>query len=82
MIGDVVVGLVMEIFMINYVFNIEVVFIGGGIGMSQNIFGVKDVEFFVFYGIYIKEVDGDNYIDIEVVFEVKVFFILFYRVFQ
>ncbi len=68
--------------MTNHALNIEVVFIGGGIGTGQNIFGVKDVESFVLHGTHIKEVDGDNHIDIEVVLEAKALLIPLHRVFQ
>ena len=80
--GDAVAGPVMEIFMTNHALNIEVVFIGGGIGTGQNIFGVKDVQPFVLHGTHIKEVDGDNHIDVEVILEAKALLIPFHGVFQ
>lgn len=68
--------------MVDNVFNIEVIFVGGGVGVGQYIFGVKDIQFFIFYCVYIEEIYCDDYIDVEVIFQVKVFFILFYGVFQ
>lgn len=68
--------------MVDNVFNIEVIFVGGGVGVGQYIFGVKDIQFLIFYCVYIEEIYCDDYIDVEVIFQVKVFFILFYGVFQ
>ena len=68
--------------MANNAFDIEVIFIGGGIGTRQHIFGVKDVQAFVLHCPHIKEVDGDNHIDVEVVLKAEALFVPFHGVFQ
>ena len=68
--------------MTNHPLDIKIVFIGGGIGTGQDIFGVKDVESFVLHRAHIKEVDGDNHIDVEVVLEAKALLIPFHGIFQ
>ena len=65
--GHAIAGPVMEIFMTNHALDIQVIFIGRGIGTRQYVFGVKDVKAFVFHGAHVEEVDGDNHIDVEVV---------------
>ncbi len=56
-------------------FDIEVVFIGGGIGTRQHILGVKDVKAFILHRAHIEEVDGDDHIDVEIVFEAEALFV-------
>ena len=73
--GDAVAGPVMEIFVTNDAFDIQIVFIGRGIGTRQHVFGVKDVKPFVLHGAHIEEVDGDNHINVEVVLETKAGFV-------
>ena len=45
--GHTVTGSVMEIFMADNAFDLEVIFIGCGVGTRQHIFGVKDVKTFI-----------------------------------
>ena len=64
--GDAVAGPVMEIFVTNDAFDIQIVFIGRGIGTRQHVFGVKDVKAFVLHGAHV---------DVEVVLETKAGFV-------
>ena len=68
--------------MTNDAFNIEIIFIRRGIGTRQHIFGVKDVQPFILHRPHIKEVDGNDHIDVEVVFETKALFIPLHGIFQ
>ena len=52
-------------------FDIEVVFIRCGIGTRQHVFGVKDVKAFILHCAHVEEIDGDDHIDVEVIFEAK-----------
>ena len=61
--------------MTNDALNIEVIFIGRGIGTGQHVFRVKDVEAFVLHRPHIEEVDGDDHIDVEVIFETETGFV-------
>ena len=56
-------------------FDIEVVFIGGGIGTRQHVFGVKDVQAFVLHCAHVEEINGNDHIDVEVIFEAKALFV-------
>ncbi len=55
--------------------DIEVIFIGGGIGTRQHIFGVEDVKAFVLHRAHIEEIDGDDHVDVEVIFEAETLFV-------
>ncbi len=56
-------------------FDIEVIFIRGGIGTRQHVFGVKDVKTFILHRAHVEEIDSNNHIDVEVIFETKARFI-------
>ncbi|MNW66087.1 hypothetical protein D3C74_445260 [compost metagenome] len=56
-------------------FDIEVVFIGRSVGTRQHVFGVKDVQAFVLHRAHIKEVDGNDHIDVEIVFQAETLFV-------
>ena len=73
--GDAVTGPVMEILVADDAFDIKVVFIGSGVGTCQYVFGVKDVETFILHRAHVEEIDGDDHIDVEVVFEAETFFV-------
>lgn len=73
-----IVSLVMEIFMCYDMFDVFVVFVGCCFWFCKNVFCIEDVEFFVFYGFYVEVVDSDDYVKVEIVFEVVDFFVLMY----
>ena len=62
--------------------NIEVIFIGGGVGTGQHIFGVKDIQTFILHCAHIEEIHRDDHIDVEVILQAEAFFIPFHGVFQ
>ena len=80
--GYAVTGPVVEIFMTNHPFDIKIVFVGCGIGPGEHIFGVKDIEAFILHRAHIKEVHGDNHIDVEVIFEAKTGLVPFHGVLE
>ena len=59
--GDAIAGPVMEIFVSDDGFNIGEVLIGCDVLISQNIFGVKDVQAFVFHGAEVEVVGRHNH---------------------
>ena len=61
--------------MANDALDIQIVFIGRGIGARQHVFRVKDVKPFVLHGAHVEEVNGDNHIDIKIVLEAKAGFV-------
>ena len=63
-------------------FNIEVIFVGGGIGAGQHIFGVKDIQPLILHCAHIEEIHRDDHIDVEVILQAEAFFIPFHGVFQ
>ncbi len=65
----------MKIFVADNAFDIEVIFIRGGIGTRQHVFGVKDVKTFILHRAHVEEIDSNNHIDVEVIFETKARFI-------
>ena len=68
--------------MTNNTLNIEVIFIGGGVGTGQHIFGVKDIQTFILHCAHIEEIHRDDHIDVEVILQAEAFFIPFHGVFQ
>ncbi len=80
--GDTVTGPVMEVFVTNDRLDAEVVFIRGRFRFGQHIFGVKDVQPFIFHCAHIEEVDGDDHKDVEVILQAKTLLIPFHAVFQ
>ena len=67
--------------MTDHGFDAEIVFIGSGFSLSQNIFRVKDVQTFILHRAHIKEIDGDDHIDVEVIFKTKTSFIPLHGIF-
>ena len=63
-------------------FNIEVIFVGGGVGAGQHIFGVKDIQPLILHCAHIEEIHRDDHIDVEVILQAEAFFIPFHGVFQ
>lgn len=45
-------------------FNIEVIFVGGGVGAGQHIFGVKDIQTLILHCAHIEEIHRDDHIDV------------------
>ncbi len=56
-------------------FDIEIVFVGGGFGARQHVFGVKDIKAFILHRTHVEEVHGDNHIDVEIVFQAEAGFV-------
>ena len=66
--------------MANHAFNIEIIFVGGGVGSRQHVFGVKDIKTFILHCAHIKEIDGDDHIDIKIVLQAKALLVPLHRV--
>ncbi len=59
---------VMKIFMGNDRFNTLIIRIGGSFRTGQHIFGVENVEAFVFHGPHVETVSRDNHVAIQIIF--------------
>jgi len=66
--GDAVAGPVVEIFVGHHSFDLGVVGVGGDLGPRKDEFRVEDVEALVLHGPHVEIVDGNDHIDIEIVF--------------
>ena len=73
--GDAVAGPVVEVFVADDGADAVIVFVGGGVGISQNEAGIEDVERFVFHRPHVEVADGDDIELFEVVAESEAFFV-------
>ena len=80
--GHAVAGVVVEIFVADYRFDALEIGIGGGAAVGQHIFGVENIQAFVFHRAHIKVAHGHHHIDIEIVFEAEAGFVPLHGVFQ
>ena len=56
--------------------------IGGGTTVSQHIFGVENIQAFVFHRAHIEVAHRHNHVNIQIVFEAETGFVPLHRVFQ
>ena len=66
--GDAIAGPVVQIFVGYHRLNHHMVFISRGLRVSQNTFGVEDVQTLVLHGPHIEGARDHNHVQIEVVF--------------
>lgn len=82
LVSNLVVGLVVEIFVCNYGFDIGVILVGCGFWIGEYVFVVEDVEIFVFYCVYVEVGDCDDVEFFKIVFLFKYIFVLVYGLFE
>ena len=80
--GNAVTRPVVEIFVADDAFHTFKIGVGGGALVCQHIFGVEDVQAFVFHRAHIEIAHGHDHENIQIVFQPEAFFVPLHRVFQ
>ena len=65
----------MKIFVSNHRFNVLKIFIGGTLGIGKHVFGVENIQTFVFHRPHIEVTHSHHHEDVQIIFQTKPLFI-------
>ena len=60
-------------------FNVFKIFIGSGFGVGKHVFGVENIQAFVFHRPHIEVTHGHHHEDVQIVFQAETLFIPTHR---